>query len=259
MNKKKLLKYFINLTGNRYSSTALRKFSQSGLSKPLIRPFARTYRINIDEMKLPLNAFGSLHDFFTRELKPDLRPINQSPNILISPVDAVVESMGIVRQNNRFSVKDQQYTLEQIFGSTERAKTYESGYYFILYLSPRDYHRFHYPIDGKVGVRYALGEKSYPVNQMGLQYGDTPFATNYRIISELETAYGKVAMIKVGALNVNSIQLSHSDEHFSKGEELGYFSFGSTVILFIEKNNNFSPLVQEKEKLQLGKPLAVWE
>lgn len=256
---KTALKYFVELTGNPYSSSLLKNFSKSSLSKPLIRPFANAYRIERDEMSQPIHKYKSLHAFFTRELKNGIRPIDESPTSLISPVDGVVEYLGPITKDKHFFVKNQMYTLDRILGSSERAKNYENGHYFILYLSPSNYHRFHYPIGGKLLTRYALGERSYPVNQLGMRFGDFPFATNYRIISELACDFGKIAMVKVGALNVNSIVLSHSTSTFTKGEELGYFSFGSTVILFVEENAGFQPIVREKSPVKLGEPIATWE
>ncbi|MDY0410324.1 phosphatidylserine decarboxylase [Paracerasibacillus soli] len=233
-----IFKYFVELTGNPYSSSILKSFAKSKCSKPLIRPFANTYQINQNEMKLPIHQYGSLHDFFTRQLKDNLRPIDASPNTLISPVDGVLSDMGPIMKNQTFFIKDRLYQLDHVLGSKERAKKYEDGFFYILYLSPRHYHRFHYPISGTLHSRYALGEKSFPVNSLGMRWGDALFATNYRLISELQTEFGNIAMVKVGALNINSIQLIHSEDKFTKGEELGYFSFGSTVILFIEKNSH---------------------
>lgn len=253
-----LFRYFVELTGNPYSSNLLRTFSKSKCSRPLIRPFAKAYQINQDEMQLPIHQYDSLHAFFTRQLKDDIRPIDSQPNTLVSPVDGLLSDMGPITKNQTFYIKNQLYKLNQVLGSKDRAKTYEAGYFYILYLSPRHYHRFHYPIDGKVRSRYALGERSFPVNNLGERWGDSPFATNYRLISELETEFGKIGMVKVGALNINSIQLIHSGDTFTKGEELGYFSFGSTVILFLEKNSQFHSLVNRSKEVTVGEPIARW-
>src|SRR5699024_3097818 len=110
MLQKHLLKYLVDLTGNRYSSLALKKFSQSSLSKALIRPFSKAYQINTNEMSKTISEYQSLHDFFTRSLKPGVRSIDSANHILASPVDAVIESMGVVNENDYFTVKNQAYT-----------------------------------------------------------------------------------------------------------------------------------------------------
>lgn len=253
-----LLKYFVELTGNAYSSTLLKSFSQSRLSKPLIRPFSKAYSINLKETEYPIHHYQTLHDFFTRRLKDKARLIDYSSDTFISPVDALLSEMGTIAENQTFYIKDQLYTLEKILGSKEKANVYRNGHFYILYLSPSHYHRFHYPITGRLESRYALGEKSYPVNQFGLKYGNMPFSTNYRIISELASPFGKIAMIKIGALNINSIQLHHTGSHFNKGEELGYFSFGSTILLLFEENSQFQPLMKPNTEVLIGQAIAKW-
>lgn len=258
MMMKFLLKNVVELTGNKYSSMLLKSFAQSRLSKPLIRPFAKTYAINLKEAEYPISHYQSLHDFFTRRLNNQVHTIDYSTNTLVSPTDAQLSDMGPISSKQRFYIKHQLYFLDEILGSSDIAKTYENGFFFIFYLSPRDYHRFHYPMTGSLTKRYALGEKSFPVNTLGTRLGQSPFSTNYRIVSELSTAYGHIAMIKIGALNINSIQLTNSRSKFNKGEELGYFSFGSTVLLLIEPNQSFKPLLKANTTVRVGQPIAKW-
>ncbi|MDY0407011.1 phosphatidylserine decarboxylase [Virgibacillus sp. 179-BFC.A HS] len=257
--KKTLLKYFVELTGNPISSKLLKAISQSRISRPLIKPFAKVYHINLQEMEYPVDHYHSLNDFFTRRLKQASRSINVAKNTLVSPVDGVMSDSGPLKENRTFHIKNHTYTLDAILGSSEKARFYQNGYFYIFYLSPSHYHHIHYPIDGTVISRYALGGKSYPVNSLGLRFGDQPFATNYRIISELETGFGKMAMVKVGALNINSINLLHAASQFKKGEELGYFSFGSTVMLFLEKNDAFDSLCKPGTEIMTGQPVGKWE
>lgn len=253
------LKLFVELTGNPFASKMLKQISSSKISKPLVRPFSKVYHINETEMEKPLEKYHSLHAFFTRKLKPNLRPIDATPYTLTSPVDGIVNGIGKVLPNQAFYIKDRLYRLNDIFGDTKHASTYHDGYYYILYLSPSHYHRIHYPIDGKLVQRYALGDTSYPVNNLGLRWGDKPFSTNYRIISEIDTEAGKVAFVKVGALNINSIQLTNSSDICVKGEEAGYFSFGSTVLLFIENKHAFQNIVPDNTEIKLGQALGKWK
>lgn len=256
--KKILLKYFVELTGNPISSNLLKTIAKSKLSKPLVRPFARIYDINQEEMEYPLYHYQSLNDFFTRRLKNTSRMTDTSPHTLVSPVDGILSDAGNVAKDRTFQIKGHTYKLDEIFGSESKAEVYNGGFFYIFYLSPAHYHHFHYPIDGSLLSRYALGEKSYPVNNLGLRYGDRPFATNYRIVSELSTDYGRLAMVKVGALNINSIVLANSQNHFKKGEELGYFTFGSTVIVFLERNDDFQPLSNIDSQVLVGQAIGKW-
>ncbi|MEN2466664.1 phosphatidylserine decarboxylase [Ornithinibacillus sp. FSL M8-0202] len=258
MLKKTLLKSLVELTGNPISSTVLKSFTKSPLSRPLIGPFSKIYGIDTQEMKYPISHYKNLHSFFTRSLKENVRPIDPSPNTLISPVDAVISDFGRVSSDYTFSIKNRPYSASEIFGDVKKADRYKDGYFYVLYLSPSHYHRIHYPVDGTLVSRYALGEKSFPVNNLGMKYGNNPLSTNYRIISELSTRFGRVAVVKVGALNINSIQLYHSSETCLKGEELGYFSFGSTVVLFIEKNDSFHSKIHTDSEVKVGESIGEW-
>lgn len=256
--KKKIFRLFVELSGNPTSSKLLKSFTQSRMSRLLIRPFATTYQINQDEMEYPLAQYKSLQDLFTRNLNGGARSIDPTPNTLISPVDGCISSVGKVDEHYSFTIKEQSYSLTKIFGDDKKAATYKNGSFFILYLSPSHYHHFHYPISGTVISRYALGSISYPVNNLGLRFGKSPFSTNHRLISELQTEFGKVAIVKVGALNVNSIHLRSSTKECIKGAEFGHFSFGSTVILFIEDNYLFTPTVTKNSEVKVGQPIGEW-
>ncbi|WP_191689118.1 archaetidylserine decarboxylase [Sporosarcina gallistercoris] len=256
--KKKFLKSFVELTGNPVASSILRYVSASRLSKPLINMYSSAYKIDESSMEYPRTHYDSLQSFFTRKLKPGVRPFDDSPEVLISPSDGHLSSYGRMKDGHQFTIKGHTYSINEIFMDEKRASAYKNGWYFVFYLSPADYHHFHYPADGTVINRYALGKKSYPVNNMGLTYGDRPFETNYRLITELSTAYDKLALVKVGALNVNSVQLYSSSKKAKKGEDFGYFSFGSTILLFVAGNSPFSPTIQEKGAVQVGEPIGKW-
>lgn len=253
-----LFKYFIELTGNPVASSILKSFTSSRLSYPLVRPFANVYHLNQDEMAKPIGNYKSLQALFTRHLAEGVRPVDTSPYSLVSPVDGIVSDSGRISSNQTFYIKNKLYRTEKILGSSEKAATYKGGYFFIIYLSPRHYHRMHYPIKGELLSRWYLGGKSYPVNSLGERFGNHPFSTNYRVTSEISTDYGKVAIVKVGALNINSIELTHATTDFEKGDELGYFSFGSTVILFIEPSNLFQPTINVQSEVEVGQPIGEW-
>ncbi|MFC5603873.1 phosphatidylserine decarboxylase [Sporosarcina koreensis] len=256
--KKILFKRFVELSGHPVSSALLKTIASSRLSRKLIKPFAKTYRINEEEAEFPIDNYDSLQAYFTRNLKKGSRPIDMRSDTLISPVDGVVTELGTIDMDQTFTIKNHLYSIKQILGDEKRAIPYKGGFFYIFYLSPSHYHHFHYPYDGNIESRYALGTTSFPVNDLGLRLGNQPFATNYRIISELSTAHGRMTMIKVGALNVNSIHILDSSTSFTKGEEFGYFSFGSTVILFMENNESFRPTIPVGSEVKLGQAIGEW-
>ncbi|MFJ7934476.1 phosphatidylserine decarboxylase [Sporosarcina sp. NPDC096371] len=256
--KKTLFKYFVELTGNPVASALLKSVTTSRLSRPLIQPFSNAYRINEQEMEHPISHYESLQALFTRQLKEGSRHIDTSSNTIISPVDGVLSGVGKIGDNQTFLIKNYRYQLDEIMGIAKKAAPYKEGFYYIFYLSPSHYHHFHYPIDGEIVSRYALGGVSYPVNNLGLRLGQSPFSTNHRLISEMSTPFGNVAVVKVGALNVNSIQLYSSSKDCVKGDDFGYFSFGSTVILFIENHPNFTPTVGLDTEVKMGQSIGEW-
>lgn len=225
----------INIANGPRISRVLWKFANSNLSRPLIRPYARIYKINQEEMLDDLQSYRNLHSFFTRKIKEELRPIDSSASTVICPVDGVLEDYGEIALDSEITVKNKTYSIEEMLGNSGRAEKYSGGTFMILYLSPSHYHRIHAPINGKIIRTYALGQKSYPVNKYGLKYGDATLAKNFRIVTELENDSVTIAMVKVGATFINSVEIVNRNKEWKKGEEVAYFSFGSTVVLLFEK------------------------
>ncbi|MFD1030549.1 phosphatidylserine decarboxylase [Metaplanococcus flavidus] len=253
--KKRLYQYTIELTNGPVTSNLLQRFANFSGSRMAIKNYVKAYKINTDEIVGEVEGFPTLHDFFIRKLKPGSRP--QADTDIISPVDGKVEIAGKLQEDSRFIVKGQKYSLAELLGSEEMAKRYSNGNYAVLYLSPANYHRIHSPADGKISKQFVLGKKSYPVNQSGLLYGKAPISGNYRLISEIETGRGNVLMVKVGAMFVNSIELTNTSDEWKKGEEVGYFSFGSTVVLFFEADCfRFTENIVDCEPIKVGEALA---
>ncbi|WP_209122948.1 phosphatidylserine decarboxylase [Alkalihalobacillus sp. BA299] len=251
--KKRLYRAFVELSGNRMNSHLLRTFTTSRLSKGINRSFTKIYNLNIDEMEKPLSEYKSLHELFTRRLKEGTRLVDPDEQALVSPVDGVLAHYGVLSEQSAFRVKGQDYTLQEMLGSIEKSQPYCGGTFVILYLSPSHYHRIHSPISGRVIERWQLGNKSYPVNQQGLEYGKRPLSKNYRLITEVEVHDKRAAIVKVGALNVNSIHLTNENKDVEKGKEIGYFSFGSTVILLFEQGLvELDPHLHCPEEVKMG-------
>ncbi|MBA2873561.1 phosphatidylserine decarboxylase [Thermaerobacillus caldiproteolyticus] len=232
-----LYRFMIELTNHSFSSKMIAFFTKSRLSAILIPSYAKIYQINQEEMEKSLHHYETLQQLFIRKLKAGARPIDQTANSIISPVDAVIEDIGTVSENKEIIVKGKTYSIQEMLGSDSAAEKYLNGLFIILYLSPSHYHRIHSPISGVVTRQWSLGHKSYPVNQLGLKYGKKPLSKNYRMITEVNARGRNIAIVKIGAMFVNSIELTHPNDHLVKGEEMAYFSFGSTVVLLFEKDS----------------------
>jgi phosphatidylserine decarboxylase len=255
--KKTAYRAFVELTGGPIVSKLMKSFATSRLSKLIIPSFAKTFNINQSEMKKEIHEYKTLHDFFIRELKEDARTIHKEEHSLVSPVDGVLAHFGTITEDNSFHVKGQDYSLNEMVGTEERADKYKNGTYLILYLSPRHYHRIHSPVDGTVTAQKIYGKKSYPVNEAGLKYGIRPLSKNYRVMTEIDCDGKKVAVVKVGALNINTIETTHQSNELKKGDEVGYFSFGSTVVLLLEKGAcNLLPELTANSEVTVGQKIG---
>ena len=217
----------------------------------VMKLYVRIYGVQLEEAALPLTSFKTFNEFFTRELKPGLRPISKAP--FVSPVDGIASMMGSLSSGVLTQIKGKEYTLSGLLRDPELAARFRKGSYLTLYLSPRHYHRIHTPVGGKItGYRYIPG-RLFPVNDRGLEQIDELFVVNERLASIIETEqWGAVAVVKVGATNVGSITLSYDETEtnqkgqparahdfetpipIKKGDELGRFNLGSTVVLLVE-------------------------
>ena len=248
----------IELTNGKWTSLALQRFAQSSWSRKLIPSYIRTYGIQMQEVSQKTNEFPTLHDFFIRKIDAQYRPIVEGELVAISPVDAKVETIGTITHTGTFLVKEKSYTVAEFLGNVELAAPYVGGTYIVFYLSPADYHRIHSPVDGHVKKQVTLGKKSYPVNQAGLKYGKTPISGNYRQVTHLVCPNQKnCAVISVGAMFVNSIQLTNTSREWKKGEEIGYFTFGSTVVLLFPKGAfQADPAITPGCRIQVGEKIG---
>jgi phosphatidylserine decarboxylase len=257
--RQSLYRLFIELTNGRFTSFLLRKFAQSRLSAAIIPSYARVFKIQQEEMEKELGSYRTLHELFTRKLKAGARPIDLSEGTVSCPVDGVLEDYGSISETKEFFVKGKTYSIEDMLGSHENAVPYIGGTYIILYLSPSHYHRIHSPIEGKVLQRFEIGRKSYPVNQLGLKYGNKPLSKNYRVVTEMEHNGKRMALVKVGAMFVNSIEVTNPNDKVEKGEEMAYFTFGSTVILLFEKGAfQAEHSLQKRQGVRVGQKLGTW-
>jgi phosphatidylserine decarboxylase len=252
--------------------------SKKAFSRHFIPYYVRKFQIDLSPVKQSMDQFNCLLDFFVRELKPDARPIHADPDIVISPVDGVITQMGRIEEGTLIQAKGIHYQLEELLAGGRHVSTYTGGQFMTIYLSPRDYHRIHSPIDGEVTSLTYVPGKLYPVNTSGVRLFPRLFTQNERVISYIKSNANQVAVVKVGATNVGSIKVTfdqtistnrqnsrlteekeyHGSVVIKKGEELGRFEFGSTVILLLESNNMVEWLgdLTIGTPLQMGQPIA---
>jgi len=255
-----LYRLMIELTNGRWTSVILRRFARSSVSRLMIPSFTRIYQLNQEEMEKGLSEYPTLHDLFVRTLKKEAREIDKSDDAVVSPVDAVIEDVGSINETSDIVVKGKTYSIEEMLGDSQLLSKYLHGTYMILYLSPSHYHRIHSPVNGIVTKQWTLGSKSYPVNKLGLKYGIRTLAKNYRVITEVKTNSGHVAIVKVGAMFVNSIETTHKGSELEKGGEIAYFSFGSTVVLLFEKNIfQIDSNIHTPKEIKVGEKIGVFK
>jgi phosphatidylserine decarboxylase len=234
---KPLFKLLMELSSRKFISRIAGHFAKSRMSRLMIRQFAKAYGIRIEDAEKHIQEYGSLNEFFTRRLKPGLRPIHPDSDSLASPVDGVITGMGRVSNGQIVNVKGQDYTIEELLNVSPRIVNYKNGFYFVLYLSPTDYHRIHSPVSGKIVEKEHVPGKVYPVNEFGMRNMKRVLSRNERLITYIQHDNGEVAVVKVGAMNVSGIQyVTPLPVQLGKGDELAYFEFGSTVVLLLEND-----------------------
>ncbi|AHD06699.1 archaetidylserine decarboxylase [Paenibacillus larvae] len=252
---KPLFRLMTELSSRKWVSRLTGSFAKSKVSKLMIPRFAKIYGIPVEDAEKEIHEYESLNAFFTRKLKPGLRPLDPDPKSMLSPVDAMITGMGPIKSGQILNVKGQDYTIEDLLNRSPRTMNYTHGFFFVLYLSPTDYHRIHSPVTGTILEKEHVAGKVYPVNEFGLRNMKKVLSRNERLITIMQTEAGEVAVVKVGALNVSSIQyISPLPDRLQRGDDLAYFEFGSTVVLLTE-NNIFEP----RTDLEIGSKVKMGE
>lgn len=278
MNKARLFAYSQYLIPQHLLSRLVGKLADcriGWIKNTLIKNFARRYQVNMAEARVEdLTAYASFNDFFTRELKPDAREITADPLQLASPADGAISELGLLQHGQLLQAKGINYSLTRLLGGdVERAKPFMGGSFATIYLSPKDYHRVHMPLEGRLLETIYVPGDLFSVNQATADHIPSLFARNERLVAFFETPAGPMALILVGAMIVAGIETvwdgqvappvrqvkirDFSDPQpvvLEKGEEMGRFKLGSTAILV------FGPeAVQWREDLQNGTPVRLGE
>ena len=230
-------------------SRILGEFARSQASRHVIKPFSHFYDIATKEAEKNIQQYETLNEFFTRRLKPGARPIDPDPRAIVSPVDGSVSAWGRCQKDRLLQIKGVHFDLFGLLRDGPMAKLFENGHYATLYLSPQDYHRVHAPVDLEItGLGYMPGTL-LPVNPPSVRWIPGLYTQNERITVYADSPAGPLAMVLVGAQCVGHISLTFSDfrsnrwgatpislnfdQHplVKKGEELGAFEMGSTVVM----------------------------
>lgn len=246
------------LSSRKTISQWIGKFAKSKWSKGLIPTFIKIYGIRAEEAERHPDEYESLNAFFTRSLKNGARTIDPDSSLLVCPVDGVITGMGELESGKITEVKGQDYSLEELLNHSPRMEIYTDGFYFVLYLSPTDYHRIHSPVTGTIVEKEHIAGKVYPVNEFGLRHMRKVLSRNERQVTYIRHDRGEVAVVKVGAMNVSSIQyVQPLKEQLERGDDLAYFEFGSTVVLLMD-NDTFSchPDLQVGSRVRMGQALG---
>ena len=199
--------------------------------------------------------YKSFNHFFTRELKPEVRPLALGEQNIISPVDGAISQMTAIDNNTIIQAKGQSYSVEALLGDSEMARQFENGNFTTLYLSPRDYHRIHMPVDGTLKKVIHVPGRLFSVSPSTVHNVPTLFARNERVVCLFDTPVGPMAFIMVGAIFVASMETVWQGEitppthheirswdhtnnpvNLKQGEEMGRFNMGSTVIMLFAKD-----------------------
>ncbi|MGH9416329.1 MAG: archaetidylserine decarboxylase [Terriglobales bacterium] len=254
-------------------SRAAGRMARARWSRLLIPWFARHYRVAPDSYSVPLHGFSCLQEFFCRPLAPGLRPVAAGADVLTSPADGVLGGCGPVDAAGQlFQAKGHRYTLSALLGDPAAAAAYVGGCYCTIYLAPSDYHRVHAPEAGLVREARYIPGSYFPVNPSAVARVPALFAANERLVSYLDTSAGRVAVVMVGACLVGGIRVNYDPgwnaasrrrhashrqynppEAFARGQELGRFEFGSTVILLAPRARL---LVSAGARVQVGQAIA---
>ncbi len=254
-----LLRMMTELSSRKFVSRMTGRFAKSSLSRRWIPRFAAMYKIPVEEAEKRLEEYRSLNDFFTRRLKPGKRPIDTTASALVSPVDAKITGCGVIEDGMLLQVKGQDYTLEELLNGSPRLSQYRHGYFWVLYLSPTDYHRIHSPCEGEIVETEHIPGRVYPVNEFGLTSMKRVLSRNERLVTYIRNETGEAAVVKVGAMNVSSIKyVEPMPKELERGEERAYFEFGSTIVLLTE-DGTLQPRSDLKtgDKVRMGEKLGL--
>ena len=249
------------------------------LVQPMIRAFVKAYKVDMSDAVIEdIEAYPTFNEFFVRALKPEARPVVEHPQALASPVDGTVSQAGDIGFDHLFQAKNHCYSVEDLLGGDRLlAKLFEGGRFATIYLAPYNYHRIHMPIDGRLKKMIHVPGRLFSVAPWTVRAVPRLFARNERVVCLFSTPSGPMAMVLVGAINVAAIETvwhglvtppkgkkvtefdyDHSEKTLSRGEEMGRFNMGSTVILLTTEKVQWGSQLQPGQSLRMGEMIGAW-
>jgi phosphatidylserine decarboxylase len=267
------------LLTNRVPRAALTRFMGwfSKIENPLVRTLSiRAWQLFVDDLRLfeaRKSRFTSLHDCFTRELREGARPVDPNPSIIVSPCDAVVGEFGAVDGLEVLQAKGFPYTITELFAGVGDPERYRDGQFITLRLKSSMYHRFHAPCNARIRELHYISGDTWNVNPIALKTIERLFCRNERAVIDLDTGIDgeAITLVPVAAILVASMRIHGLAEPLNlgyrgpnripceldleKGDEIGYFEHGSTIILFLKGDVDFDPAVRTGEIIRMGEPL----
>jgi phosphatidylserine decarboxylase len=239
-----------------------------GVGKAVVGLYSRVYDVELAECEA--ERWSSFDAFFTRGLRSGVRPVDRSPHAIVSAADGRLASMGSISEASTWLVKGRPYRIAELLGDAEEARRYDGGLACVIYLSPRDYHRVHSPVDGVLSRVRSLPGDYYPVNAIGMRHVPNLFVRNRRVILTIDAPReGRVSVVMVSAMIVGRITVSgiaardvplgdHSlDLPVERGNEIGMFHLGSTAVVLLPKSAGATWIASEGpvrfgERIALG-------
>jgi phosphatidylserine decarboxylase len=246
----------------------------SRIEQPLVRDLSIglwRYFSGLDLSEADRAEFRSMHDCFTRRLKPGARPVDAAPSVLVSPCDAIVGAHGRICGTELHQIKGRTYSLTELLCDQNLVESHRDGCYVTLRLTSAMYHRFHAPHDCRVERVGYIGGDSWNVNPAALRRVDRLYCKNERAVLDARLATGEaISLVPVGAILVSGIRLNFIDldrlkhlggravscnAEFRKGDELGWFEHGSTIIVFAPGSFSICDNVQSGATIRFGERL----
>lgn len=247
------------------------------IKRPFIKTFAKQYKVNMSEAVVEnLEQFENFNAFFTRALKPGMRPLDEAS--VVSPADGAISQIGPIDYGRILQAKGRGYGLSTLLGGhADLAEPFINGRFATIYLSPSDYHRVHMPVTGTLRESIYVPGDLYSVNQTTAEGVDNLFARNERLIAIFDTELGPMAMVLVGAMIVagietvwggqvappqkNSWRVDHQTPSepviLQQGEEMGRFKLGSTVVLLFGKDAiEWTESLKAEDTVRLGQAIS---
>ena len=244
------------------------------ISTSSVRLFAKLYDIDVNEAEANLTEYESVGQFFTRRLKVGSRIIDHRKNHIVSPADGRILNSGRIKDGTIIQAKGRSFSVAALLGDPVDAARFDGGCWMTVYLSPKDYHRVHHPVEGRIERARYLPGRLWPVNRAAVNHVDRLFCVNERLVTFVGSPIGLVATVMVGATSVGHITVSYDealqtnmncaggDYHYSadrrvaRGDELGTFHLGSTAIVLVESSDVVLEDLPEGDSVRMGQTIG---